>query len=253
MRTTIHESLFDSYDKSGVCYLWGEQDARRRANEVAAVLIDYLMRLDAQSVEEVEFFSDSCTGQNCNRGIFSCLLVISKRLKSIRVITITYLLSGHTEMTADSIHSTIERSIKRAVVWAPSEWPTVIRNARKKPYPYETRLLRREDVRNWMGHSLFASNRDEDKNKVPWGKIRIFRVIEGKALYSTTPYEADLKAIVLFPGKRGRSRQELELPPLAYVEPVGIAPAKYQDLVNLCKNTGKNTGLWFQINKCETS
>ena len=227
-----NESLFDSYDKSGVCYLWGEQDAKRGANEVAAVLTDYLMRLDAQGVEEVEFFSDSCAGQNRNRGIFSCLLVISKRLMNIRMITVTYLLSGHTEMTADSIHSTIERSIKRAVVWAPSEWPTVVRNARKKPCPYETRPLRREDVRNWMDHLLFTNNLDEDKKKVPWGKIRIFRVTEGKALYSTTPYDADLKAIVFRRDQRGRPHREL--PPPAYAEPIGIAPAKYNDLVNLC-------------------
>ena len=39
-------------------------------------------------------------------------------------------------MPADSIHATIKHFVRKRVVWAPSEWATIIRSARTDPELY---------------------------------------------------------------------------------------------------------------------
>jgi hypothetical protein len=39
-------------------------------------------------------------------------------------------------MPVDSMHAVIEKSLKNKLVHAPSEWPTLLRNARVNPEPY---------------------------------------------------------------------------------------------------------------------
>ena len=229
-----NESFFDSTSKHGVCFLWGEMNAKRGANEVATVLYLYLEKLDEAGVKEVDLFCDSCTGQNRNRGIFSALLLMSLRFRNLKRIRLTFLLSGHTEMKVDSIHATVERCVRKATVWAPSEWPAVIRNARKTPGPYETRMLEGSQVRDFMGKPYFKSNNDEDGNKVPWGSIRIFQVDDGQATYSTRASNDRMIKIMFRRQNRGRPGREIELPPFVYDGPLGLAPAKYKDLMALC-------------------
>lgn len=45
-------------------------------------------------------------------------------LVNVKQITLKFLLTGHTYMPADIIHSTIERFTRKRTVWAPSEWET---------------------------------------------------------------------------------------------------------------------------------
>ncbi|KAF0692118.1 Uncharacterized protein FWK35_00035884, partial [Aphis craccivora] len=48
-------------------------------------------------------------------------------------------------MPVDSVHACIEKHLKRKTVWAPSEWPTIIRNSRTKFGPYNTVEINHSD------------------------------------------------------------------------------------------------------------
>jgi len=48
-------------------------------------------------------------------------------------------------MPVDSIHATIESNLKKIIIWAPFEWPTVISNARFNPKPHEVFTLQHDD------------------------------------------------------------------------------------------------------------
>lgn len=74
----------------------------------------------------------------------------SRKIKRIKIV---FLLPGHTYMPVDSIHATIERFIKRRTVWAPSEWETIIGNARTNPSNLETIKLHFEDFLDWKSIS----------------------------------------------------------------------------------------------------
>lgn len=65
--------------------------------------------------------------------------------KNLETIKMNYLLPGHTEMTVDSIHATIENSVRHTTVWAPSQWLTICQLARKDPGPYQVEGLTHEE------------------------------------------------------------------------------------------------------------
>lgn len=56
-------------------------------------------------------------------------------------------------MPVDSIHATIERYVKKKTIWGPSEWPTLIRNARMNPRPLEVIELDSNDILEWKDFS----------------------------------------------------------------------------------------------------
>lgn len=64
-------------------------------------------------------------------------LKLKYKFKNIINIKITYVLPGHSYMSVDSIHANIERFVNKKTIWAPSEWLTLIRNARVDLIPLE--------------------------------------------------------------------------------------------------------------------
>ncbi|KAK4882249.1 hypothetical protein RN001_005568 [Aquatica leii] len=104
--------------KKVFCYLWGEVYGKRGSNEICTVLIEYLRNVDRRgNVNSISLMCDSCPGQNKNKQIISALAwFIRFHSNNITSICITFLLSGHTYMPADSVHATIERSLRRKIV-----------------------------------------------------------------------------------------------------------------------------------------
>lgn len=136
--STYNCSVYESGTRNGFCYLWGETDGLRGSNEIVSCIFKYLSLLDEQNkFESIALYCDSCAGQNKNRAMMSMidygLMNIWTKIKEIKI---TYLLPGHTYMPVDSVHSVIERCVNKKTIWAPSEWSTMIRNARINPKPY---------------------------------------------------------------------------------------------------------------------
>lgn len=150
-----NESIYESGTKAGYCYLWGESQGKRGCNEIVTVIYKYLTMLDnAGNHRVIHLYADSCAGQNRNRAMISMLYYFLKIAIMINNIKVTYLLPGHTMMPVDSIHSTIERFIRHKTVWAPSEWPTMITNARSNPTGYTVNVLNCTDFMDWKSFSL---------------------------------------------------------------------------------------------------
>ncbi|KAF2902767.1 hypothetical protein ILUMI_03412 [Ignelater luminosus] len=74
--------------------------------------------------------------------------------KNVEELTITYLVAGHTYMPVDSVHAVIENYSKSMNVQAPSEWSTIIRNARRRPKPYEIIQVYYPDILDWKSLSV---------------------------------------------------------------------------------------------------
>ena len=86
------------------CVLWHEEEAGRKAKNIASAYIHFVLR-DCRDAEHITFFADNCNAQNKNRLLLSALvrLVNDERITA-KTITIKYLEVGHTYMTADSVH-----------------------------------------------------------------------------------------------------------------------------------------------------
>lgn len=54
-------------------------------------------------------------------------------------------------MPVDSVHAVIEKYISKMNIQAPSECPTIIRNARRRPKPYEVIPVHFGEFLNWKG------------------------------------------------------------------------------------------------------
>ena len=64
------------------------------------------------------------------------MLVYSLNQMNFKEINLKFLLSCPTYMPVDSMHSSIEASMSKPVIWAPSEWATIMQNARHNPKSY---------------------------------------------------------------------------------------------------------------------
>lgn len=73
-----------------------------------------------KGVRGVVLYCDCCGGQNRNKYIASLLIYVINYM-DFDSVAIKLLESGHTQMEADSIHSTIESSNKKARIYSPDE------------------------------------------------------------------------------------------------------------------------------------
>lgn len=75
------------------------------------------------------------------------------------IIEQKFLEVGHTQMEADSMHSTIERALKNKDINVPAEYVEVCRSARKKPKPYDVTYLSHEFFKKFNDVLMFKSTR----------------------------------------------------------------------------------------------
>ena len=150
------------------CYTWGEADGKRGSYEIVTSLFHYLNeKLDSSRVTTVLCYRDNCTGQNKNKVIFSTLKYsVWNVLMNIQTIQINYLLPGHTYMPVDSMHAIIEREIKKLIVWGPSQWPSFMESARKRPHAYRVNVIGHQDFFNFndFAESVFTPATLKNKN-----------------------------------------------------------------------------------------
>lgn len=169
---TYNCTIYESKTRNSYCYLWGESTGNRGCNEIVSCLFKYLMEINYRNhIISLFLFCDSCAGQNKNRAMFSMLYYALKyKLSNINNIKITFLLPGHTYMPVDSIHATIERFVSKKTVWAPSEWATLVRDARVNPKPLEDIELKCNDILNWKDFytTLFLNNLKTSSGDKVW-------------------------------------------------------------------------------------
>ncbi|XP_022835000.1 uncharacterized protein LOC111362540 [Spodoptera litura] len=232
-----NESIYESGTRNGYCYVWGESQGKRGCNEIVTVLFNYLNMLDQKGTHTiVNLYSDSCAGQNRNRAMISMLIYFLKTAKNITQIKITYLLPGHTMMPVDSIHSTIESFVRNRTVWAPSEWPTMITNARSNPKGYVVNVLNYGDFKDWKSYSQALL---PAKFKINFNSLRVVHfhknnpVVLFKYGFSEDCEHNTLNLDFVIRSRASNAIVQKGPAPL-YDNELSISAAKYKDLKELC-------------------
>ncbi|CAH2094970.1 unnamed protein product [Euphydryas editha] len=109
------------------CFFWHEGEANRGADEIGSCVFKFiektLLNYDGPGLDLI-FYSDNCCGQNKNRFIVSIYLFALLKFPKIRSITHKYLITGHTQNEADSVHSTIEKQIQKRLKSGPIYVPS---------------------------------------------------------------------------------------------------------------------------------
>lgn len=118
--------------------------------------MQYLTYIDETmpEIETITLYCDNCSGQNKNKHILAMFSVFLQKSVNIKTINLNYLMAGHTYMPADSVHSTIDSFIKNKIIYAPSQWPTVVSLSRHNPKPYTVKSLTYKDIMDWGRYEI---------------------------------------------------------------------------------------------------
>jgi len=122
-KLAVHNfTLFNLASKSTKCYVWHEGEGGLVVSVFATMITDFLENELAMhgSVSEIVLFSDGCTYQNRNAVVSDAILELAVR-KQVTIYQ-KFLEKGHTQMECDSVHSTIERQLRKVDIQVPSDY-----------------------------------------------------------------------------------------------------------------------------------
>ncbi|KAJ8971358.1 hypothetical protein NQ314_000739 [Rhamnusium bicolor] len=109
---SFNYTIYDSTYKKATCCMWDETIAGRGGPEMASCMIKYILSLN-DDIENIIIWSDNCPPQNRNIQMIMCYFYLMSMKPAIKKIEHKYLLRGHTHMELDTMHSQIERELKK--------------------------------------------------------------------------------------------------------------------------------------------
>ncbi len=221
-------TFYESFTRNVFCYIWGETDAQRGCVEVCSIMEKYLRKIDSRGeITELALFCDNCAGQQKNMAMIALMIHFIKTSTNIKKISLNFLMVGHSLMTVDSVHGCIERAVKNKIVYAPSEWPTIISNARFDPHPYTVIKLSYTDFRDWktVGNKTNVTLSSKEKLKVSEIRMAIFEKSLMKKNNFKVIFNARNPEEVVATVKRKRNLEFIEPSP-QYCNPLPISAKK---------------------------
>lgn len=140
MKLAVHNyTVYNLDTHEAMCYWFDESQCDLVSSTFTSCLVDTIEKILNTSLKPVIIYTDGCTAQNRNSVLSNALLHFSIKYKID--ITQKFLEKGHTQMECDSVHSVIERKMKKTDHYLPSHLCHLTTEARKYPFPYKNKLL----------------------------------------------------------------------------------------------------------------
>ncbi|CAH0723007.1 unnamed protein product, partial [Brenthis ino] len=188
---TIYEAALPN---NAYCFSWSEVNGRKGSSEIGSILLHYFSNCVPENIKEISLFSDTCGGQNRNQYVSALLLWAVQKINNLRVIEQKFLESGHTQMEADSMHSSIESAKKNNSVFSMMDWISIFKRARRRQtIKVDGKIIIREPYRvkefkfdeffdlKHLANTLMKNRTKDDKGKqVQWLKIKRIRYVKGQ-------------------------------------------------------------------------
>lgn len=222
-------TLYNLKTKDANCYLWHEAEGKVTSNEFATILYNFLDESSMLEGDEIIFYSDGCTAQNKNVILSNALLHLS--IKKGITITQKYLVSGHTQMECDSMHSTIERKLRNRDIYSPAGYIAACKSARSDPKPYQVKYLNHQYFKNFSALKYHTSIRPGYKTGDPTvNDLCAIQYRPNGKLYYKLNFDDDW---MVLEKRLSRKTQGIgEIVPL-YQNPLPIKKSKYDHLQQL--------------------
>ena len=99
--------------KKPIGMIWNESIQGRNDEDVASAVKKFLYHQNYEGATEIILWVDNCAGQIKNWTIFEVMVRIVNNHPTLEFITIKYFEKGHTFMSADSFHSSVEKQMRR--------------------------------------------------------------------------------------------------------------------------------------------
>ena len=137
-KLTLHNmTYFNLKTKEAFCYVYDETNGSLSSQMFGWLHHRHFSQYLAKnpSVKKLVIYSDGCGYQNKCSSVANCFLQLA--LEQGITIEQKYLVSGHTQMECDSMHSVIERRICNCDIFVPRDYIVAMQAARSTPFPYE--------------------------------------------------------------------------------------------------------------------
>lgn len=231
-------TIYNTVTKQGDCFMWTEVDGKRGSCEIASCLYQYFQSLPL-SVKQIQCFSDRCGGQNLNKYVAGMCLTAVQKIPNLETIQLMFLVSGHSEMECDSMHSAISTEFKRVgKTHVPQDWKTIARCARRKgDKPYIVHDITHDQILDWKNLAdkiLIFRSKDESDKQVAWQKICSMQFSKSEPLIMKFKENFDEDFRSLNCQRRNQSTlKESQMPKPLYKDRIPIKKEKYNDLLSL--------------------
>lgn len=233
-KLAVHNfTLFNLADKSATCYVWHEGEGGLVASVFATLISKFLESELAlhREVTQVTLFSDGCTYQNRNAIVSNAILQLA--VKYGVTIYQKFLEKGHTQMECDSMHSAVERQLRKRDIQVPSDYVQIIRSARQVPQPYTVVYLDHTFFRDYTKNLSYPSIRPGNKVGDPTvTDIRALRYSPDNTISFKTDF-ADDYVLLPKPRRATITSQSPTEPQVMYAESIPIKAEKFVHLQQL--------------------
>lgn len=233
MKLAVHNyTVYNLSTHESTCYWFDESQTELVASTFASCLIDIIEETLNKCLKPVIIYSDGCTAQNRNCVMSNALLHLS--IKYNISITQKFLEKGHTQMECDSVHSVIERKLKKTDYYLPSQLSQLTKEARSHPFPYISKLLQFDFFSDYSNKKLMFYESIRPGNIASDPVVTELRVIQycpsGIILYKIN-YNDSFKELPRRP-KKIDPEHILKFPKL-HQSPKKISLDKWNDLQSL--------------------
>ena len=239
-------TVSDLHAKNVVCFFWDETEGKRGAVEIGSCVLIYIENLMAENAGvdiDIIFYSDNCCGQQKNKYLLSAYAYAVFKM-GVKSITHKFLIRGHSQNEGDSVHSVIEKQIKRHVrsgpIYTPQQYSTLIRTAKKTGQPYKVQEMTHEkfyDLKALQEEWGNNFNLDDDRNQVKWHDIKMIRVEKespGAFFYKTSYADTNFKKTIVRKKRSRRNTEEFSMGLIqAYTMKNPLTDAKKKDIKEL--------------------
>lgn len=249
----------DTTGNEATCLLWNETIAGRGGQEIASCIRKFIISLDSNDIEILNFYSDSCSGQNRNIYMAIMFCNILKELpvtSSIVEINHKFMEPGHTHMEADTIHAAIERAKKKTAmdIEVPHDWTNFIKTSVYRKKPMNVTELSQTEFKNfgaYLKSALVHRKKDDEGNPVPWMQIKHMKFrkdLDFQFYYKTNFDDGEFIKVDL---RRGSLRNRQRADKDCHLEPLNkqllpIASQKHADLIGLLPYVSEYNKAFYQ-------
>lgn len=230
----INFTIYNMIDNDCDCFVWDESCANRGSNELGTCVLRFIKEKSINNnIQHFVFYSDNCAGQQKNKFMLA-IYFYAVRYLNVESITHKYLIKGHTQNEGDSVHSLIERNVKRHLksgpIYTPETFISVIRNAKKTGNPYKVFEMCFEDF--YDVKQLHSDIGPIVMKQIKMNDVKILKVMQdnpNKLFYKTSYSQENFEEATVI--KKNASK-EIQLVQLFTVKP-GISESKKSGLLEL--------------------